>query len=114
MPTVYSDEAGPFFRNIQLMAEVKHSLLEAGMTTPIVVAGGINAFERAERLLRNKSGDIVAAARQSLADPDWFKNARGQRLRYPSLHLYKLLRSSRQSPYGSHLSAVGPNRTGCT
>ena len=76
MPTVYSDEAGPFFRNIQLMAEVKHSLLEAGMTTPIVVAGGINAFERAERLLRNKSGDIVAAARQSLADPDWFKKMR--------------------------------------
>ena len=33
-----------------------------------MVAGGINAFEQAERLLRNKSGDIVAAARQSLAD----------------------------------------------
>ena len=41
-----------------------------------MVAGGINAFERAERLLRNKSGDIVAAARQSLADPDWFKKMR--------------------------------------
>ncbi len=48
----------------------------AGFETPVVVAGGIHAFEQAEEILRAGKADIVAAARQSLADPDWFLKMR--------------------------------------
>jgi len=43
---------------------------------PVVVAGGISTFEQAEEILRSGKADIVAAARQSLADPDWFRKMR--------------------------------------
>jgi 2,4-dienoyl-CoA reductase-like NADH-dependent reductase (Old Yellow Enzyme family) len=35
-------------------------------------AGGIHNFELAERVLSEGIGDMVASARQVLADPDWF------------------------------------------
>ncbi len=41
--------------------------------TPVVCAGGIHNFEMAEGLLASGVCDIVGAARQSLADPDWFR-----------------------------------------
>jgi len=37
------------------------------------VTGGIHGFELAEKLLNDGSGDIIGAARQSMADPDWFR-----------------------------------------
>ena len=43
-----------------------------GFETPIVVTGGVHGFERAEAMLANDQADVVGAARQSLADPDWF------------------------------------------
>jgi 2,4-dienoyl-CoA reductase-like NADH-dependent reductase (Old Yellow Enzyme family) len=49
------------------------------MATPIVVAGGINDFDQAEGILQRGEADIVAAARQSLADPDWFAKLRAGR-----------------------------------
>ncbi len=76
MPTVYSDQAGPFYRNIEQMARVRRRIRAHDFTTPIVVAGGINDFERAESILCEGQGDIIAAARQSLADPDWFRKMR--------------------------------------
>ena len=43
----------------------------AGFSTPVVGAGGVHNFEIAERWLQESICDVVAAARQSLADPDW-------------------------------------------
>jgi 2,4-dienoyl-CoA reductase-like NADH-dependent reductase (Old Yellow Enzyme family) len=48
----------------------------AGCDTPIVLSGGVSTFEQAEELLRTGAADIVASARQSLADPDWFRKLR--------------------------------------
>jgi 2,4-dienoyl-CoA reductase-like NADH-dependent reductase (Old Yellow Enzyme family) len=76
MPTVLSDERGPFGRNVPLAAAIKRSVNEAGFTTPVVTSGGIATFEQAEAILHNGEADIIAAARQSLADPDWFLKAR--------------------------------------
>ena len=72
MPTVYSDEAGPFARNVPLAAAIKRAVNETGSTAPIVTSGGIGTFELAEGVLQRGEADIVAAARASLADPDWF------------------------------------------
>jgi 2,4-dienoyl-CoA reductase-like NADH-dependent reductase (Old Yellow Enzyme family) len=72
MPTVLSDEVGPFGRNVPLVAAIKRSVNTAGIVTPIVATGGITTFEQAENILRNGQSDIVGMARQALADPDWF------------------------------------------
>jgi len=72
MPTVISDAAGPFGRNLPLSREVKRAVNAAGFATPVVAAGGVGTFELAEEILRRGDADIVGAARQSLADPDWF------------------------------------------
>jgi 2,4-dienoyl-CoA reductase-like NADH-dependent reductase (Old Yellow Enzyme family) len=76
MPTVISDAAGPFGRNLPLSREVKRAVNEAGFRVPVVAAGGVGTFELAEEILRRGDADIVGAARQSLADPDWFLKAR--------------------------------------
>jgi 2,4-dienoyl-CoA reductase-like NADH-dependent reductase (Old Yellow Enzyme family) len=72
MPTVYSDRQGPFGRNVPLAAAIKRAVNEAGFRTPVIAAGGIGTFEQAESILRGGEADMVASARQSLADPDWF------------------------------------------
>jgi 2,4-dienoyl-CoA reductase-like NADH-dependent reductase (Old Yellow Enzyme family) len=79
MPTVISDAAGPFGRNLPLSREVKRAVGEAGFRVPVVAAGGVGTFELAEEILRRGDADIVGAARQSLADPDWFLKARAGR-----------------------------------
>jgi 2,4-dienoyl-CoA reductase-like NADH-dependent reductase (Old Yellow Enzyme family) len=76
MPTVLSDERGPFGRNLPLSREIKHAVNAAGFQTPVVTAGGVGTFELAEEILRRGDADIVGAARQSLADPDWFLKTR--------------------------------------
>jgi 2,4-dienoyl-CoA reductase-like NADH-dependent reductase (Old Yellow Enzyme family) len=76
MPTVLSDERGPFGRNVPLAAAIKQAVNSAGLATPVVTSGGIATFEQAEAILRNGEADIIAAARQSLADPDWFLKIR--------------------------------------
>jgi 2,4-dienoyl-CoA reductase-like NADH-dependent reductase (Old Yellow Enzyme family) len=84
MPTVLSDERGPFGRNVPLAAAIKRAVNEGGFLTPVVTSGGIATFQQAEAILRNGEADIIAAARQSLADPDWFlkmKLGRGDEIR---------------------------------
>ena len=90
MPTVRIDDArapdarGPFGRNLPLSAAVRSSLRAAGLATPVVASGGINSFELAEGALRTGVCDLVGAARQSLADPDWFlkmETGRGAQIR---------------------------------
>ncbi|MEE2901294.1 MAG: NADH:flavin oxidoreductase [Myxococcota bacterium] len=76
MPTVYSDKQGPFGRQLKLAHQIRDAVRAAGYETPIVAAGGINSFELAEHALASGAADIIAAARQSLADPDWFLKMR--------------------------------------
>ncbi len=72
MPTVISDERGPFARNVQLSSQIRAAIRGDGWQTPVITAGGFNDFKQAEAALAAGHADIVAAARQSLADPDWF------------------------------------------
>ncbi|MBI2015381.1 MAG: NADH:flavin oxidoreductase [Candidatus Rokubacteria bacterium] len=76
MPTVLSDARGPFGRNVPLAAAIRRAVREAGHVTPVVTSGGIASFEQAEAILEHGEADCVAAARQSLADPDWFRKIR--------------------------------------
>jgi len=84
MPTVLSDERGPFGRTVPLVAVIKQRVNGAGFRTPIVATGGIGTFEQAEEILKLGLADIVGMARQALADPDWFvkvKLGRGNEVR---------------------------------
>jgi dimethylglycine catabolism A len=76
MPTVLSDETGPFGRTVPLVAAIKREVNNAGFDTPIVATGGISTFEQAEEILRRGQADVVGMARQALADPDWFVKVR--------------------------------------
>jgi 2,4-dienoyl-CoA reductase-like NADH-dependent reductase (Old Yellow Enzyme family) len=76
MPGHISDEKGPFGRNIDPAARIRAAIRDAGLKTPVVVAGGVHGFEQAERILQEDQADIIALARQSLADPDWFTKVR--------------------------------------
>lgn len=76
MPTVRIDEHGPFGRNLPLSKRIRKDIQAAGLTTPVVGAGGINSFDLAENALQSEACDIVASARQTLADPDWFNKMR--------------------------------------
>lgn len=84
MPTAISDETGPYGRNVDATARIRAAVRAAGRDTPVVVAGGMCGFSQAEGILRRGEADVVAAARQSLADPDWFlkmKLGRGDEIR---------------------------------
>jgi 2,4-dienoyl-CoA reductase-like NADH-dependent reductase (Old Yellow Enzyme family) len=72
MPQYLSDEFGPFGRNFADTRLIREAVRAAGFDTPVVAAGGIHNFELAERVLTGGIGDVVASARQTLADPDWF------------------------------------------
>jgi len=74
MPTTKMPE--PFGRNLPAVARIKHAVVAAGLTTPVVACGGIATFQQAEGVLQRGDADIVASARQSLADPDWMKKVR--------------------------------------
>jgi 2,4-dienoyl-CoA reductase-like NADH-dependent reductase (Old Yellow Enzyme family) len=84
MPTVLSDEIGPFGRSVPLVAAIKRAVNDAGFKTPIVATGGITTFEQAEAIVQQGQADIAGLARQALADPDWFikvKLGRGDEVR---------------------------------
>jgi 2,4-dienoyl-CoA reductase-like NADH-dependent reductase (Old Yellow Enzyme family) len=84
MPTTLSDEAGPFSRNVPLVAQVKQAVNTAGFLTPVIASGGITTFTQAEGILQRGEADIIGFARQALADPDWFvkvRSGRGEEIR---------------------------------
>jgi 2,4-dienoyl-CoA reductase-like NADH-dependent reductase (Old Yellow Enzyme family) len=84
MPTVISDERGPFGRGVPLAALIKRAVGAAGFQTPLVASGGIATFEQAEAILQRGEADIIGAARAALADPDLFlkmKLGRGSEIR---------------------------------
>jgi 2,4-dienoyl-CoA reductase-like NADH-dependent reductase (Old Yellow Enzyme family) len=76
MPTVYSDERGPFGRSAPLFAAIRAELRARGHQTPVVGAGGIGTFADAEAILQRGEADVIGAARATLADPDWFLKTR--------------------------------------
>lgn len=76
MPHVKIDAKGPFGRNVPLAAFVRRAVRDAGYVTPVIAAGGISSPWQAEEVLARGDADIVAAARQSLCDPDWFLKIR--------------------------------------
>jgi 2,4-dienoyl-CoA reductase-like NADH-dependent reductase (Old Yellow Enzyme family) len=76
MPTIKIDAKGPFGRNVPLAAAVREAVRRAGLETPVVTSGGICTPWQAEAILESGQADIVAAARQTLADPDWFRKIR--------------------------------------
>ena len=73
MPQHISDERGPFGRNILATTQVRSAIRAAGLETPVIATGGVHNFVMAEQMLATGVCDIVGAARQSLADPDWFR-----------------------------------------
>ena len=84
MPTILSDERGPFGRSVPLVAATRRAVNTAGFNTPVVATGGITTFEQAEAILQRGDADIAGLARQALADPDWFlkvKLGRGAEIR---------------------------------
>jgi 2,4-dienoyl-CoA reductase-like NADH-dependent reductase (Old Yellow Enzyme family) len=76
MPTVFGDARGPFGRNVPLAAAIRGALRAAGHATPVITSGGISTFDQAEGILARGDADAVAAARQTLADPDWWLKMR--------------------------------------
>ena len=77
MPTIYSDARGPFARNVAARgARSARPCATPASTTPVVAAGGICEFAQAEAMLARGEADLVASARQTLADPDWFLKIR--------------------------------------
>lgn len=84
MPTIYSDARGPFSRNAPIAGQIRAAVRGAGFAAPVVAAGGVCEFAQAEALLERGEADLVASARQSLADPDWFlkmREGRGAEIR---------------------------------
>jgi 2,4-dienoyl-CoA reductase-like NADH-dependent reductase (Old Yellow Enzyme family) len=73
MPSYLSDRKGPFGRNVEPVSRIRQELRTAGFQIPVVVAGGIHDFNQAEDILARGDADVIAAARQTLADPDWFR-----------------------------------------
>jgi 2,4-dienoyl-CoA reductase-like NADH-dependent reductase (Old Yellow Enzyme family) len=88
MPSYYSDARGPYGRNVPAATAIRRAIRDAGLTTPTVAGGGIHNFEQAEQLLVDGAADVVSIARQSLADPDWFRKVRAGRGSEVRLCLY--------------------------
>lgn len=76
MPAAISDAKGPFGRNRAAAHAIRAAVRAAGCDTPIVTAGGVHDFAMAEDMLASGDADIVGAARQALADPDWLRKVR--------------------------------------
>lgn len=78
-------------RHLPLARRVRAAIRAAGFATPVVAAGGLTTFALAEGALRRGDADACAAARQSLADPDWWlklRLGRGAEIRRCTLSSY--------------------------
>jgi 2,4-dienoyl-CoA reductase-like NADH-dependent reductase (Old Yellow Enzyme family) len=101
MPAVRSDARGPFGRHLPVAAAIRRAVRAAGLETPIVAAGGLTTFTLAEEALARGDVDFVAAARQTLADPDWFekmRTGRGDEIRRCQLTNYCEALDQRHKP----------------
>ncbi|MCA9000333.1 MAG: NADH:flavin oxidoreductase [Planctomycetes bacterium] len=72
MPTVRLEQS-PFSRNLPISRAIRETVRNHGFETPVIGAGGIASFRQAEDALQEGDCDLIASARQSLADPDWWR-----------------------------------------
>ena len=79
MPSYFSDAQGPFGRNTAAATAIRAAVRAAQLATPVIAGGGIHNFRQAEQWLADGAADMVAIARQALADPDWFRKVRSGR-----------------------------------
>ena len=79
MPTVRIEAPGPFGRNLPLSRTIRDAVRAVNPLVPVVGCGGIGTFDAAEAALVEGDCDLIAAARQSLADPDWWFKMRSGR-----------------------------------
>jgi len=63
----------PPMPHVHYAADIKAFLNQRGYGVPVLTAGKINEPAGAEALLAEGKADIIAMARQLLADPDWVK-----------------------------------------
>ena len=110
MPQFISDARGPFGRNVDAdRGDPRARSAPRASTTPVVATGGVHSFEMAEKHAgRAAQCDIVGAARQTLADPDWFRKialGRGGEVRH--LRVHELLRRPRPEAQAGDLQIVG-------
>ncbi len=75
MPTVHTHER-PWGIHLPLARRIRATVRAAGLGTPIVAAGGLHTFTVCEEALARGDVDVCAAARQTLADPDWIQKVR--------------------------------------
>ena len=100
MPTVISDARGPFGRNVPLAAAIRRAIRDAGCATPVVTARRHRRPSSRPRRssARGDGGLASAAARQTLADPDWFRKIRlGYGDPDAALRVHELLREESTS-----------------
>ena len=76
IPTVRTAPPGPFGRQLPVARALRQAIRGQGLSTPVVGAGGLHTFALAEGALERGDLDVVAAARQSLADPMWWQKMR--------------------------------------
>ena len=78
IPAYLSDERGPWGRNSEPVAMIRAAVHSGGMSTSIILTGGIHSFDQAEALLAEDKADVVGFARQALEDPDWFQKSQAR------------------------------------
>ena len=113
MPGYISDDIGPFGRNVETRCADKSGRERRRIHHP---GGGYRrhprVFNRRKPLLRAGKADIIGAARQSLADPDWYLKLRlGKGGPDKSVRIYQLLRGAGYQAQTGNLPVVG---TGCS
>ena len=107
--------AGPFGRNAAATRAIRDAVRATGWQTPIVCAGGVHNFEMAERWLKEGVCDVVAAARQSLADPDWaLKLSLGRGAEVRTCEFTNYCEALDPKAQARHLPVVGPRKLGPT
>ncbi|MBU2498155.1 MAG: NADH:flavin oxidoreductase [Proteobacteria bacterium] len=62
--------------NVYLAADLRKTLRQAGLATPVIAAGRIPYPELAESILREGQADVIALGRPLIRDPDWVVKAR--------------------------------------
>ena len=77
MPTVLVRRAGTVRAQRGSPRPMRDAVHDAGLATPVVSRRrDLRPSSRRKRCSRDGEADIVASARQSLADPDWFRKLR--------------------------------------
>ncbi len=91
MPTLRRKGRRPFGEQLPFSSDIRARLRASGLFTPVIAAGALGSFRLAESALKSGQADLIANARQSLADPDWLqklREGRGDQIRRCELTNY--------------------------